>query len=273
MRLVVSALMSVLLGLGLGATPFLSEHLHWNFWLVVPVSGLILGMAFGGLQFVVARALQARITPGAGAALALVGALAYASTDVGIWFTSSVEGPRGETVALREVLPLSDYMAARLSASSITSHRHGGALEMGQTATVVSYLADELGALLGCGGALIALASSAAYCVSCSRYRKTHLKLERDFPAGGSADTTWQALTQLAASSANYAQLSDRVQALPPAPHVTSRKLVAHESACPKCGQAALDISVTRKERNEWSTEGDSLKIDALPGQGPRLHA
>lgn len=272
MRLVISALVSVLLGLGLGATPFVSEHLHWNFWLVVPMSGLVLGAAFGGLQFLVARVLQARITPAAGALLALVGALAYASTDVGIWLTSSVEGPAGEAVRLRDFLPLSDYMAARLSSSSITTqHAQGRSLEMGQTATVVSYVADELGALLGCAGALLALASSAAYCASCSRYRKTHLKLERDFPAGGSSHTTWQAFTQLAVSSASYAQLADQLQALPPAPSVTSRKLVAHESACPICGQAALDISVMRKERNEWTTEGESLKVDALPSQGPRL--
>jgi hypothetical protein len=72
-------------------------------------------------------------------------------------------------------------------------------------------------------------------------------------------------------SSANYLQLTDRVQALPPTLPVANRKLVAHESACPKCGQAALELSVMSQVQKDWSTEGESLKVDALPGQGPRL--
>jgi hypothetical protein len=273
MKLVVSALLSVLVGVGIGAIPFVNEHLHWNFWLVVPFSGLILGMGFGGLQFGAARLLHARITGKAGAVLALVGALAYGATDAGIWLSTSVDGPGGAQIPLSEIMPLSDYMAARLSASSITSHRGGKGLEMGQTATIVTYVVDELGAFVGCGATLLALASSAAYCVACSRYRKSHLELEREFPAGGSSDTVWQSFAQLAASSANYLQLAERLQALPPSPRVTSRKLVAHESACPKCGQAALSISVMRREKNEWTSDGDTLKVDAAPGQGPRLHA
>ena len=273
MRLVVSALVSVLVGLGIGAIPFVNEHLHWNFWVVIPFSGLVLGLGFGALQFLIARALHARITVAAGSVLAVVGALSYAATDAGIWLTTSVDAPGGVTVPLREVVPFGDYMAARLSASSISTRHSGKDIEVGQTATIVTYVVDELGALLGCGLALLAMASSAAYCVPCSRYRKTHLKLEREFPAGGGSDTTWQSFSQLAVSSANYLQLTDRVQALPPTLPVANRKLVAHESACPKCGQAALELSVMSQVQKDWSTEGESLKVDALPGQGPRLRA
>src|SRR4051812_32183486 len=102
MRLVVSALVSVLVGLGIGAIPFVNEHLHWNFWVVIPLSGLVLGIGFGALQFLIARVLQARITVAAGSVLALVGALAYAATDAGIWLTTSVDAPGGvATVPLR----------------------------------------------------------------------------------------------------------------------------------------------------------------------------
>ena len=273
MTLILSALLSVLAGLAIGAMPFVNEHLHWNFWVVIPFSGLILGMAFGGLQFAVARLFQARIMAAGGVSLALVGALAYAATDAGIWLTSSIDRPGQAPIPLSDVVSLGDYMLARLSASSITTTRGGHALEMGQTATIVTYVVDELGALLGCGATLLVLASSAAYCAPCSRYRKRHLTLEREFPAGGSSDTIWQTLTQLAGSSANYTQLVARLQALPPLPAVTSRKLVAREFACPKCGQAALDIAVMRRERNEWSSEGSNLKVDALSGQGPGLRA
>ena len=49
------ALLTIALGFVLGYIPGLNEHLHWNLWYVVPVSGLLFGCAVGGLQFFYCR--------------------------------------------------------------------------------------------------------------------------------------------------------------------------------------------------------------------------
>jgi hypothetical protein len=268
-KLIVSALVSALAGALLGTIPVVNQHLHWNFFVIIPVSGVILGACFGFLQYRVARLLHARIGALAGAALALVGAVSYAATDFGTWATASVETSDGQTVALREVATFGDFMHERLSHSSIS--RRSRTVEVGSTATMVSFGVDLLGALLGTAAIVFGLAADAAYCQRCSRYRKDLQKLEREFPLDEAhAQSHWQELEQLAKAQ-QYAELAAKLQALPPLTVASRRKIEAQESACPKCGQPALALSTLRHEKEDWTSEGQSLTAESALGETPRL--
>jgi hypothetical protein len=131
-KLIVPALIALILGAGLGAIPFVNEHLHWNWFVIVPISGLVLGAAFGWVQFQVARLLHARVGVVGGLLLTVCGALAYGATDVGIWATTSVSA-EGTQIALRDVVSLPEFLAERLSHSSISAR--GKSVEVGSTAT------------------------------------------------------------------------------------------------------------------------------------------
>ncbi len=268
MKLIIPALIALVLGVVLGAIPFINQHLHWNFFVIVPISGLILGACFGWIQFQVARLLHARIGVVGGAFLTLCSAVAYEATDVGIWATSSVTVEGGE-IALRDSVTLPEFLGARLSHSSISAR--GKSLEVGSTATLLSFGVDMLGALLGGAAMVFGMSSGAAYCERCSRYRKDLNKVEREYPLDEArAESFWQGYQQLAAAR-QYAQLAAHVQGLPAITVASRRKLEAQESACPKCKQAALALSVHRFEKDDWTTDGRELSVEAQHNEAPQL--
>jgi hypothetical protein len=266
MKLVVSALVSLLAGLLLGAIPFVNRHLHWNFFVIIPVSGLILGACFGWLQYQTARLLHARIGALGGVFLTLIGGASYLATDAGIWATSSVQTDTGQSVPLREVASLGEFMGERLSHSSIS--RRGRSIEVGSTVTIATFAVDVLGALLGTAALVFGMASGAAYCQRCSRYRKDLLKLEREYPLDeAESDAKWQAFEQLAEAK-HYDELAARVQAMPQLTIASRRKLEAQESACPRCGQTAIALSVSRQDKDGWSSDGRQLNAECPVGVG-----
>jgi hypothetical protein len=267
--IIVSALVSIVAGVVLGTIPFVNHYLHWNMWVIIPISGLILGAGFGWLQFQIAKVLSSPIGVGAGIFLTLVGGLSYLATDAGIWLTTSVEVDKGQTVALRDAVSFGEYEAMRFQHSSISTR--GRKVEMGTTGTIITFVVDELGAMAGAAALLFGLASSASYCRRCSRYRKTHLTIERAFPLEGpEADGLWQALTQLAAGP-NYPQIAAQLQGLPQLNIATRRKVEVAEAVCPKCGQGELQVNVMRHEKDSWTTEGLSIKSESGPNEAPRL--
>jgi hypothetical protein len=269
MKLVISALVSLLSGLLLGAIPFVNRHLHWNFFVIIPVSGLILGGCFGWLQYQTARLLHARIGALGGVFLTLVGGVAYLATDAGIWATTSVRTDAGQSVPLREVASLGEFIGARLSHSSIS--RRGRTVEVGSTVTIITFGVDMLGALLGTAALVFGMASSAAYCQRCSRYRKDLLTVEREYPLDeAESDAKWQTFQQLA-DAKHYDELAAKVQAMPLLTIASRRKLEAQESACPKCGQTAIALSISRQDKDGWSGDGRNLNAESAVGAGARL--
>jgi hypothetical protein len=269
LKLIVPALVSVLAGLALGAIPFVNQHLHWSFFVVVPVSGMILGTCFGFLQYRVARLLHVRIGALAGALLTLAGAVSYAASDFGACAAASAQTDAGQTVPLREVVSFREFMHERLSRSSLS--RRSRTVELGGTATLENLAVDLLGALLGTAAIVFGLAADAAYCQRCSRYRKDLRKLEREYPLDETrAQSHWQAFEQLAQSQ-QYAELVAQVQAMPLLSVASGRKLDAQESTCPKCGQPALSLSSLRHDKEVWTSDGPTLYAEGAVGEGPRL--
>ncbi len=257
MKLIVAAIVSLVAGVALGAIPYVNGYLHLNLWVVVPIGGLVLGAVFGGIQFATARVLHARIGAMGGLFLMVVGALAYVATDAGVWLTDSFETEAGQSVAVRDVVSLPDFLAERLTHSSIRAR--GRTLNLGKTATIVSFVVDELGALLGTAAIVFGVGMMASYCARCSRYRKHLVKVDRDYPVDEArAAGYWQSLKGLA-DAGHYAHLAAQVQALPRLSANSRRKLEAQESACPKCGQVSLEIGLYRATKDGWSGSGERL--------------
>ncbi len=46
-KLIPTIIITLFLGVGLGYIPVINQHLHWNFWFIIPVSGLIFGLVIG----------------------------------------------------------------------------------------------------------------------------------------------------------------------------------------------------------------------------------
>lgn len=268
MKLIVPALLALVLGAVLGAIPFINEYLHWNIYVIIPVSGLIFGAAFGWLQFQIAKLLHARVALLGGVFLTLSSALAFAATDAGIWATTTVNVD-GQQIALRDAVSFPEYMSERLTHSSLSTR--GKSVEVGSTATLLSYGADLLGALLGAAGAVFGLSSGAAYCARCSRYRKDLRAVEREYPLDDArADSYWTGFQQLAGSH-QYAALAAQVQGLPPLTVASRRKIGAQESACPKCSQPALALTLYRYEKDDWVSDGRDLTAEAQHNEAPQL--
>ena len=270
MKLIISAVLALVAGVLIGSIPLVNEHLHWNFYLIVPVSGFFLGMVFGLLQYQVARLVHARISLLGGVILTVICAASYIATDVGVWASSSIKPDGRNKVPLRDTIQLKKFLAERVSHSSIS--RGSRSVELGDTATLVTFVVDLIGSMVGGAAILFGLSSDASYCQRCSRYRKDLRQIEREFPMDeAQAASHWQAFEQLAAGQ-HYAQLAAQVQALPGLNVASRRKLEAQESRCPKCGQTALQLSVLHYDKEgDWATEGRQLQAEAAHDEGALL--
>lgn len=272
-----ASIVAIVAGVAIGATPVVNEHLHWNFWLVIPISGAVLGAALGWGQFQIARASGARVGKAVAAGLALATALGYLGTDLGTYGTMTVEleggeGFEGGTYPLRDLIGFDDYMRARLSSSSIDLRpgRSDSTVELGATAATASFGADLLGAWLGAFLMLIGSAAGAPYCDRCRKYKKRVAKMEIALHEDTAVETLEQ--LQQSAQSELYEPFVSLLNetAKQPAPPQVVLKLVTDERVCPGCNEATLIARVMRAEGNEWK-EALELRVSSTPGDTARL--
>src|SRR5882762_3045231 len=90
MKLIPAILISLAFGFALGSIPVVNEHLHWNFWFIIPVSGLLFGMAAGFLQFWSCYALNQKVSGANMFILALAGLVGYVFVDYGIFLSTTI---------------------------------------------------------------------------------------------------------------------------------------------------------------------------------------
>lgn len=157
-KLVPGVLSSLILGFGLGFVPGLNEHLHWNLWFILPISGFFFGMVAGLIQFGTCYALDRKLRIWAVIIFSLAAAAGYALVDYGTYRSTTVHlsdaavFPEGD-YRLPDLIPFRDYMLWRLGSSTVFT-RHGTRLyDRGTTGTTLSYFVDLVGAILGalCG--------------------------------------------------------------------------------------------------------------------------
>ena len=267
-------LVAIAAGVGIGCIPVVNENLHWNIWFVVPISGFVLGLGFGWLQFGVAWKLGTSVR---GMTTVLMGAAAvaaYLGTDLGTWLTlivpvAGVDGIPDGDYPLRELVSFGAYMNANLESSSISGpgSSGGGALEFGMMGTTISFFADLAGCAAGAVAGLWIGADAIPFCERCARYTQRE-QLQEIALAEETAVEQLDRLQEIAARG-DYGEivafLNETAKAA--GPEQSSLKIRADERVCRGCNQATLLGKVLRKQRNEWK-EIDELAFRVASSQG-----
>lgn len=263
MKVLIVAALSVALGFGIGCIPFVQEHLHWNLWFVIPISGLILGMGLGWLQFMGCFVLGTRVTMRTACFFALVAVVAYLATEVGTYFTlkmavSNIEGiPDGE-YRVASLISLEDYFTNRLGAQKIEAGS-GGGIEMGATGTTLSFIADLIGAGLGALAALALMIPKYPFCAGCSVFRRrSKLYSIRPHPDQTTLQTVLTSIATVCQAQ-DHRGLVQLLGSLEREQQVkTSHILItADERMCPKCRESVIVGTVSKQQGNEWKEIAD----------------
>jgi hypothetical protein len=270
MKSLLLVVVTVLIGFGLGATPVLNENLHWNLWFIVPISGVILGMALGWLQFFSAYAMNLKIQGGVGWMLATAAATAYFATEFGIYYsmTIPVEGvdglPDGD-YGLNQLLTFREYLAMTLES---TSYEGRASLDYGGAATKLTYLVD----IAGCFGAAfltrLTVSSNYPYCGRCNLYKRRDTKFEVKMQSGDEAAESFSNLLQLIADQ-NYQQITSYLKELSSKSEKDGDVMItADQRYCTSCKEASIVGRVSKNTGREWTQIDDlAFQFDSQPGE------
>ena len=263
---------TVLIGFGLGATPGINENLHWNLWFIIPVSGVILGMALGWLQFFGAYAINLKIQGSVSWMLATAAAAAYFATEIGFYFTMTipVEGvdglPDGD-YGLSQVLTFREYLAMTWETTSYEG-RASLDYEYGGAATKLTYLVD----IVGCFGAAflttLTVSSNYPYCGRCNLYKRRDTKFEMKMQAGDEAAETFSNLLNLVANQ-NYQQITSYLKELSSKLDKDGDVMItADQHYCTSCKEASIVGRVSKNNGQEWTEIDDmAFQFDSQPGE------
>jgi hypothetical protein len=255
---------SVALGFAIGCIPVVQEHLHLNIWIIVPVSGLILGMGFGWLQFQGCLILGKRVTTKIAICLAVVSVVAYLATEVGTYATLKVQISGVETLPdgkykISSLFSFSDYMSNRLGATTIKSLRGQATVEIGGKVKKVSFAVDLLGAVLGALGTLLVLIAQHPFCAPCNVYKKRHhlynIRPEPD-------ETTLRGVINSIGEVCKKQSHGELVRLLRMLESTHQDKtshihISADSRYCPDCREATILGKVLRLEGNAWKEISD----------------
>jgi len=270
MKSLLLVVVTVLVGFGLGTTPVLNENLHWNLWFIIPVSGLILGMALGWLQFFSAYVMNLKIQGGAAWMLATAAAAAYFATELGIYYSmiipvEGVDGLPDGDYGLSQLFTFRDYLAMTLES---TSYEGQGSLEYGGVATKITYFVDIIGCFAAAFLTRSMTSDSYPYCGNCNLYKKRDTKFELQMQAGDAAEERFSNLLNLVADQ-NYQQIVSYLKEL-------SRKtdkdgdvmITADQRYCTSCKEASIVGRVSKKTGQEWTPVDEmAFQFDSQPGE------
>lgn len=264
---------SLLVGFILGSIPWLNEHLHWNLWFVIPVSGLLFGMLVGWLGFELCYLLHAKVAAAGIALLAVSAVLGYIAVDVGIYFQQSVavegiEGiPDGE-YTFSELMSLGQYFQMRLGSSEITTRGGFNVVEFGATGTIVSFVVDMLGAMAGAAGVAFGLAELRPYCNRCGRFKRRTRKLRLMLQNNVQASEVQTNLKQFVRAN-DYPGMVAYIRQISPQFGGSNGKfrIDIDQRHCPACREATLIGRVYRLDKGSWS-EIESQRFNL--SSGPR---
>ena len=182
-KLIFPAVIAYLIGFGIGCIPFVNEYLHWNIWFIIPISGLLLGVLFGAIEFYLSYFMDVKVEAWGIFLLTAAAVFGYVAIDYGVYTVSTIEitgaqGVPSGTYRIRDLLAFTDYMKWLLGGSVVGTIGGAGSFEMGAAGTTISYIADLIGALLGSAGALLACTDRYPYCPRCKIYKKSAKKYE-----------------------------------------------------------------------------------------------
>jgi len=267
------ALLTVVFGFVLGYIPGLNEHLHWNLWYVVPVSGLLFGMAVGGMQFAACYKMNQPMGKFLIFYLSLISLLGYFSVDYGIYKSITIEIKDAENIddgvyALSDVISFWEYTKLNLGSSSVKTRYGTDTMEFGAAGTTISYLADMLGAALAAGVALGICRQKYPFCLPCQRYKQRERKYDLLFKFEQSvADEILKGIHQQMKIGV-YSQIVAHLQDIA-SKHFDKKgdiKISVDQRCCPLCHEATFLGSVRRKSGSDWNEVNDlKFRYNTLP--------
>ncbi len=269
-----ASLLAILMGIVLGYTPWLNEHLHWNLWYVIPISGLLFGCAAAGLQFGYCFQVNQRIATGIMIFIVLVSVLGYASVDYGIYrsFTIKIEEheviPDGE-YKLSELISFWQYMKLNLGGAEART-RYGSTIEMGSVAATISYIADLVGSALGAMGVLLLCREKYPFCIRCDRYKEREQKYDVMLKFDEQrVHEIFQDINKLIAER-NQGELVEYFQQLV-RDHNDAKgnvKISVDQRFCPVCLDATILCTTYRKSGGDWNEIKDlKFVFTSQPGE------
>jgi len=274
MSTAILALLSVGIGFAIGATPFVQEHLHWNLWFVIPISGLLFGAGLAWLQFMSSYALGNHVNKKTATVFCVSAVVAYFATEIGTYLTlsvpiSGVEGVPDGDYKISSFWSFYDYMSYRLGSSTISSMKGHGSFEMGAAGTSVSFVVDLLGAAIGAFGTFLTLIPLYPFCARCACYKKRH-HLYKIQPKAGEA-TLGSVLTSIAevCQKQDHRGLVKLLASLE-RDHQDKKshiQISADERFCPKCREATVVGKVLKQQGNDWK-ELSELAFGTTSGVG-----
>lgn len=261
------AFLTVAFGFVLGYIPGLNQHLHWNLWYVVPISGLLFGFAVGGLQFLYCFKTHQQVHGFLIFYLAAMALVGFATVDYGIYKSvvipiQGVEGiPDGE-YQLSEIITFWQYTKLNLGSSNIKTRYGTDTMEFGAVGTTISYVADLLGATLGTLGVLVGCRKTYPFCQPCQRYKQREQKYDILFKFDQSlADELLKGIYEQM-ESGFYSQIVAHLKTLASNHHDKKGdiKISVDQRCCPSCYEATFLGSVHRKGSRDWN-EVEELKF------------
>ena len=272
MKTILIVAATVLLGYSIGATPGLNENLHWNLWFVIPVSGLILGMFIGWLQFFTAYAVNLRIGNSTAWLLAIAAAAAYLATEAGIYNAmmipiGGVDGmPDGE-YAVSALFTFQEYVSMTLSSTAYEG-RGGVDYEYGGIATKLTYAVDVLACFAAAFMTRAAIAKKYPYCERCGLYKKRDTKFEAKMPAGDATADAFNKLMGLM-EQRNYSNVVSFLKDLSGRSAKDGDVMItADQRCCPTCKEASIVGRVYKSNVKEWDEVDDlAFQFESRPGE------
>lgn len=257
-QVVIAAMLSICFGFLLGITPGLNEHLHWNLWYIIPISGLLFGCLCGGFQFWTCYRFDQRITKLIAVYLTLATLVGYGAVDYGIYRSLRIEVSGNENIPdgeykLKDLISFWQYMKVNLG-SSTTKTDYGTEKEYGAMGTTISYIGDLVGADLGSLAVFWICMAKYPYCVPCGKYKKRLRQytiqfiyteellrqiLDRfeEFKTGGTVSDMTACCEQLSGQHQDSKG--------------TVRIRIDHR-ACPSCGEHTMLGVVERRSGSDW---------------------
>jgi len=246
--IIIPIIVTLVLGIGIGFIPGLNENLHWSLF-VFPISGLILGMAAGWLQFMTGYMLHMRYSGWTTAFLGLVGVIAYVGADYGLYWMLTIpitgqEGIPDGDYRLKDLMSFFDYIlvpSSTVDGPSVDS--------------TLSLIVDLGGAFLGVIGTHLTLSPKYPYCENCSQFMKrdTLFKVVFKFSEGVVTDI----FNKLGALSEQrdypglvgyLKEISERYQ-----DKKGEIQITADQRYCEKCRKATILGTVSKRSGRQWS--------------------
>jgi hypothetical protein len=257
---------SLVIGFSLGSIPGLNQYLHWNLWVILPVSGLMLGMGLGWTQFFGCYVLNQPVNGWRTVGLALAASASYVAVDFGIYHSTAipmkgVNGlPDGE-YRLAELVSFPQYMQWRLGSSNVMTQHGTKIFEMGAAATTISFVVDLAGAFAGAGGMLLVAASMYPYCAPCARFKSRAKKHVITFRYD--EKRVQEMLGQIAAHvrTGSCADLVAYLEELSMQVHDQKgdMRITTDERQCSLCGEVTILGSVARRRKDSTWVESPEL--------------